>query len=72
MCIVYNMENGWRIEVSFDDSQKQVVAVAKNNDQQIRITGVDFDELIATLKDAGVPGYESNWRELRLVSSKYL
>ncbi|MFP1735816.1 hypothetical protein [Lonsdalea quercina] len=54
------MENGWRIEVSFDDSQKQVVAVAKNNDQQIRITGVDFDELIATLKDAGVPGYESN------------
>lgn len=26
MCIVYNMENGWRIEVSFDDSQKQVVA----------------------------------------------
>ncbi|MFP1934764.1 hypothetical protein ACLED3_05045 [Lonsdalea quercina] len=66
------MENGWRIEVSFDDSQKQVVAVAKNNDQQIRITGVDFDELIATLKDAGVPGYESNWRELRFVLSKYL
>ncbi|WP_410440582.1 hypothetical protein [Lonsdalea quercina] len=72
MCIVYNMENGWRIEVSFDDSQKQVVAVAKNNEQQIRITGVDFDELIATLKDAGVPGYESNWRELRFVLSKDL
>ncbi|MFP1808383.1 hypothetical protein ACLECV_04920 [Lonsdalea quercina] len=66
------MENGWRIEVSFDDSQKQVVAVAKNNEQQIRITGVDFDELIATLKDAGVPGYESNWRELRFVLSKDL
>ncbi len=72
MCIGYNMENGWRIEVSFDDSQKQIVAVAKNNDQQIRITGVDFDELIASLKDAGVPGYESNWRELSFVLSKYL
>ncbi|MDG0801966.1 hypothetical protein [Pectobacterium polaris] len=43
------MENGWHIEVSFDDSQKQVVAVAKNNDQQITITGVDFDELIASI-----------------------
>ncbi len=72
MCIGYNMENGWHIEVSFDDSQKQVVAVAKNNDQQIATTGADFDELIASLKDAGVPGYESNWRELRFVLSKYL
>ncbi|MCA6943304.1 hypothetical protein [Pectobacterium polaris] len=66
------MENGWHIEVSFDDSQKQVVAVATNNDQRITITGADFDELIASLKDAGVPSYESNWRELRFVLSKYL
>ncbi|WP_127156901.1 hypothetical protein [Pectobacterium polaris] len=67
------MENGWHIEASFDDSQKQVVvAVAKNNDQQIATTGADFDELIASLKDAGVPGYESNWRELCFVLSKYL
>ena len=72
MCIVYNMGNGWRIDVSFDDSQKQVVAVAKNNDQQIRVPSVDFDELIASLKDAGVPSYESNWRELRFLLSKYL
>ncbi|MFP1769043.1 hypothetical protein ACLEDP_06595 [Lonsdalea quercina] len=70
------MSTTWRtagvLKLVLTIHKSRSLPVAKNNDQQIRITGVDFDELIASLKDAGVPGYESNWRELRFVLSKYL